>query len=144
MNCDKCTTKDRLLDAAEELFLSKGFEAVSIRELAAAADVNIAAVNYHFQGKENLYHEVIRRRFTHQRDLVIGMLQRIDEEHDGRPPLEDVVRGIVSLHLSSALSPEPAGHWQEGASDQGEGMLNEDPISPQLVMLMCTSPTFIT
>ena len=57
MSEDKHETKQRLLDAAEVLFAEKGFDGVSIRELAAAADVNVAAVNYHFQGKQNLYRE---------------------------------------------------------------------------------------
>ena len=106
MSDDKHDTKNRLLDAAEQLFLSKGFETVSIRELAAAADVNVAAVNYHFQGKDNLYREVIKRRFTSQRDRVLGVLDQVARRHGDRPPLEDVIRSIVSLHLHAALSPQ--------------------------------------
>lgn len=100
----KPDTKDRLLDAAEELFLDKGFEHVSIRELAAAADVNVAAVNYHFQGKDNLYSEVVLRRFTKQRDLILGELAQIRTTATGvRPTVEQVVRSLVRVHLSSSL-----------------------------------------
>ena len=57
---DDRQTKDRLLDAAEDLFAARGFAEVSIRELALAADVNIAAVNYHFHGKENHIHIILQ------------------------------------------------------------------------------------
>jgi len=48
-------TRERLLDAAEKLFCQKGFEGTSIRDITAEAGCNIAAVNYHFGGKEKLY-----------------------------------------------------------------------------------------
>jgi AcrR family transcriptional regulator len=41
-------TKERILDVAEELFMEHGYEATSLRALTSAADVNLAAVNYHF------------------------------------------------------------------------------------------------
>ena len=46
--------RDRLLDAAEELFCEHGFEGASIRDIAASAECNIASVNYYFGGKEKL------------------------------------------------------------------------------------------
>ncbi|MEO8536230.1 MAG: helix-turn-helix domain-containing protein, partial [Betaproteobacteria bacterium] len=52
-------TKSRLLDAAETLFMEHGYEATSLRALTAAADVNLAAVNYHFGSKEELFHAVL-------------------------------------------------------------------------------------
>ncbi|EQC50122.1 transcriptional regulator, TetR family [Bacteriovorax sp. BSW11_IV] len=51
-------TKRKILDVANALFAKKGFAATSIRDIAAEANVNIAAVNYHFQNKHNLYHEL--------------------------------------------------------------------------------------
>lgn len=110
MNEDRSGTKDRLLDAAEDLFLHHGYEKVSIRELALAADVNIAAINYHFQGKDNLYREVIKRRFTVQRDRILLALEEVTTRHGGSPPLEDVIRSMVQGQLSDALSDIPAGN----------------------------------
>ena len=55
-------TKDRILGAAEELFAQYGFAGTSLRQVTSRADVNIAAVNYHFGSKENLVNEVFRRR----------------------------------------------------------------------------------
>jgi len=100
---DRQPTKDRLLDAAENLFAEKDFENVSIRELAAAADVNVAAVNYHFQGKENLFHEVVQRRFVVQRDNTLAALDGLLEETGGHPRVEQVIRTLVRQHLEGAL-----------------------------------------
>jgi AcrR family transcriptional regulator len=54
-------TKERILDTAEVLFAQKGYRAVSVREITSAARCNLAAVNYHFGKKENLYLEPCRR-----------------------------------------------------------------------------------
>ncbi len=57
-------TKERILDTAEILFAQKGFQAVSVRQITSAAECNLAAVNYHFGNKENLYLEVFRSRWV--------------------------------------------------------------------------------
>lgn len=54
-------TKTRILDAAEALFIDGGYDAMSMRQVTSAADVNLAAVNYHFGGKEALIHAVLGR-----------------------------------------------------------------------------------
>lgn len=56
------STKQRILGAAEELFARHGFAGASLRQVTSAAQVNLAAVNYHFGSKENLINEVFRRR----------------------------------------------------------------------------------
>ncbi|HZH02158.1 MAG TPA: CerR family C-terminal domain-containing protein [Myxococcaceae bacterium] len=55
--------RTRLLDAGERLFAERGIEGTSIRDLAQAAGVNVAAVHYYFGGKEALYLEALRRLF---------------------------------------------------------------------------------
>src|SRR5579863_5381643 len=59
---EKPDTKSRILDSAEKLFGLNGFEATSLRDITAEAQVNLAAVNYHFQSKESLIDAVIARR----------------------------------------------------------------------------------
>lgn len=54
-------THARLLDAAADLFASRGFKDVTVREICAAAGANVAAVNYHFGGKLGLYSEVVSK-----------------------------------------------------------------------------------
>src|SRR5215475_12496677 len=58
---DEDGTRDRILRTAERLFAERGFNGVSVRELAAAAQVNIASIGYHFENKEGLLSEVYRR-----------------------------------------------------------------------------------
>ena len=56
------STKERIISAAEDLFAQFGFSGTSLRQVTTHAEVNIAAVNYHFGSKENLVNEVFRRR----------------------------------------------------------------------------------
>lgn len=53
-------TKQRLIDAAGEIFAEKGYEAASIRDICQRADANLAAVNYHFGEKRQLYVAAVR------------------------------------------------------------------------------------
>jgi len=53
-------TRHRLLEAAGEVFADLGFRNATIQEICRRADANIAAVNYHFSDKEQLYRAVIR------------------------------------------------------------------------------------
>ena len=55
------STKDRILNAAEKLFARDGFDATSLRAITTEADVNLAAVNYHFKSKDALTLEVFAR-----------------------------------------------------------------------------------
>src|SRR5437868_13227937 len=59
---EKVDTKSRILDAAEKLFGMNGFDATSLRDITTAADVNLAAINYHFQTKDSLIDAIVARR----------------------------------------------------------------------------------
>src|ERR1051326_7575302 len=69
-------TRDRILKAAERLFAERGYDGTSIRAIVARARVNQAAINYHFEGKEGLYREVLRAAF---RGLTEDQLAHADE-----------------------------------------------------------------
>ena len=77
-------TKTRILDAAEWLFMEHGFEATSLRSLTAAAGVNLAAVNYHFGSKEELFQAVLTRRLDPMNQERIELLERVEREAAGR------------------------------------------------------------
>ena len=54
--------KERILDAAEQLFAQRGFYGVSLRDITQAAGVDVALVSYHFGGKRELFTAVFERR----------------------------------------------------------------------------------
>mgnify|MGYP001190516760 CR=1 FL=1 len=56
-------TRERITKAAERLFAERGYDGTSIRAIVAKARVNQAAINYHFDGKDGLYREVLRTAF---------------------------------------------------------------------------------
>jgi AcrR family transcriptional regulator len=56
-------TRERIMKAAERLFAESGYGGTSIRAIVAKAKVNQAAINYHFDGKDGLYREVLRGAF---------------------------------------------------------------------------------
>jgi AcrR family transcriptional regulator len=56
-------TRERIMKAAARLFAERGYDGTSIRAIVAKARVNQAAINYHFDGKDGLYREVLRAAF---------------------------------------------------------------------------------
>ncbi|MEZ4386201.1 MAG: TetR/AcrR family transcriptional regulator [Candidatus Krumholzibacteriia bacterium] len=102
-------TRSRLLEAAEQLFARHGFDGVSIRDIAAAAEVNVAAVNYHFQGKENLYREVLQQVVAGKRDRYLAALDAARTEQPG--DLEAAVRAFFRAHFEDTLKTEGGGNF---------------------------------
>lgn len=93
-------TKERILDSAELLFSSQGIANTSLRSLTDHAQVNLAAVNYHFQSKDALVQAVLFRRMNpiNQRRLeLLGTLQdpTVEQILDAfyRPAVEAVLAG---------------------------------------------------
>jgi AcrR family transcriptional regulator len=73
-------TKTRILDAAEGLFMEHGYEATSLRAITAAAGANLAAVNYHFGSKEELFQAVLTRRLDPMNQKRVDLLARLEAE----------------------------------------------------------------
>ena len=69
-NLEKTDKRQHLLEVAELLFARHGFEAVSIRELAKEAKVNIAMVSYYFGSKEGLFEAVLAAKFPKTRERL--------------------------------------------------------------------------
>jgi AcrR family transcriptional regulator len=87
-------TRTRILDAAEELFMQHGFEGTSMRQLTARAQVNLAAVNYHFGSKDALIEAVFRRRLDPMNAERIAALDRLQ---DLSP--ESIIRAFIGPSL---------------------------------------------
>lgn len=94
------STKDRILGAAEELFAQYGFAGTSLRQVTSRADVNIAAVNYHFGSKENLVNEVFRRRMDEMSERRLALLREAMARQPGE--LEPILAAFVEPALALA------------------------------------------
>ena len=95
------STKDRILGAAEELFAQYGFAGTSLRQVTSRADVNIAAVNYHFGSKENLVNEVFRRRMDEMSEQRLNRLRLAQEQHPDE--LEPILAAFIEPALALTL-----------------------------------------
>jgi AcrR family transcriptional regulator len=88
--------RTRVLDAAEHLFGSQGLQA-SIREITAAANANLAAVNYHFKSKENLIAAVLARKAG---PINAERLKQLDEleagAERGAVPVDKILRAFLA------------------------------------------------
>jgi AcrR family transcriptional regulator len=87
--------KERLLDAAERLFAKRGYHGVSIRDITAAARVDVALVNYHFGSKRALLTHVFGRRAEVINRERLDRLEAVRTGTRGTPDLEAVVNAFM-------------------------------------------------
>lgn len=102
-------TKQRILDAAEALFASKGYNGTSVRAISKKAGTFLSAVNYHFGSKEALLHAVLKRRLTPLNEKRTGRLMKVSEKarEKGKPPgVRDVIEAFIEPTLEFRASPE--------------------------------------
>jgi AcrR family transcriptional regulator len=107
-------TKEKILRAGRELFALKGYEGTSIRDIALHAEVNLAAINYHFSSKENLFRQImVRIKQETQQAIELRRLKYPNETTSDlavwyfRYFLEksDVLRSVFKLFLSENYEP---------------------------------------
>jgi len=105
---DAEATRNRLLDAAEALFADRGYNAVSMRDIARHAEVNLAAAGYHFGSKENLFVESLMRQM---RPLNAHRLAALDalEARTTPPTLTDVLDIFSRVMVENAISEQATG-----------------------------------
>ncbi len=106
-------TKTRILDAASRLFARKGFSNVGIREIAQAAGVHLAAVNYHFQTKENLWDEALRHSFAYTSALTENM--RIVLENAKKAGTIEAAELALKQFIERILHEFLLSDWDSGA-----------------------------
>jgi len=98
-------TKERILNEAEALFAQKGYDAVSIREITTVAHCNLAAVNYHFSSKQNLYLEVFRSRWVPRARRLQEYFRKSLAAQDSASPTA-VAKSLAEAFLVGPLSDE--------------------------------------
>ena len=92
------TTEERLLQAAAEEFAAKGFHAATVADICRRAEANIAAVNYHFGSKEELYQQAWR-----QAHKAAYAANPPDGRVPAEAPAEERLRGRLRAFLERAL-----------------------------------------
>ena len=93
-------TKERILNAAEKLFAEHGFAGTSLRELTRAAQVNLAAVNYHFGSKDEVLRAVLRRIVEPVNQERLKMLSEVEEGTGSKSPsLEAILKAFIAPDL---------------------------------------------
>jgi AcrR family transcriptional regulator len=97
----KPNMREAILCAAEELFSTNGFNAVSVRDIAQAAGANPGSVTYHFKTKDGLLLEIYRRHcgpMNRRRSELLAAARRVRDLQDR---LEAIVRAYVLPAFSS-------------------------------------------
>jgi AcrR family transcriptional regulator len=99
-------TRSAILAAAERLYADRGFGDVTLRDIVAAASVNLAAVNYHFGSKDELIAELFVTRSLATNRERLKELKAAEEEGGGSAAIDDILRALVGPTLRGCLGPE--------------------------------------
>jgi AcrR family transcriptional regulator len=94
-------TKAALLEAAKRLIVERGYAGASVRELAAAAGTNIAAVNYHFGSRQRLLDEAVMSFFLEWKDSVM----EVDVDPNAEPLQQFAARARPLMAGIAAAQP---------------------------------------
>ena len=97
--------RERIMCEAEALFAERGFYAVTIREITKAARCNLAAVNYHFGSKENLYMEVFRCFWKPRAKRVLARFESVLAARM-EVTLAGIVHAVAEAFIQGPLSDE--------------------------------------
>lgn len=107
-------SRERILDAAEALFAKAGFEAVTMRQIANASEVDTALIHYYFGTKAGVVDAVLERRATEVNERRAQSLEAYAKSHAGRMTGPGVVRAYLEPTFSFILDGRP-GHRHYGS-----------------------------
>jgi AcrR family transcriptional regulator len=99
-------TRASILEAAERLYAERGFADVTLRDIVAAANVNLAAVNYHFGSKDELIAELFVTRSLATNRERLNELKTAEARGSGRAEIEAILRALVGPTLRGCLGPD--------------------------------------
>ncbi|WCL52699.1 TetR/AcrR family transcriptional regulator [Gimibacter soli] len=108
---DQQRRKDRILDAAEILFAKHGFDGVTLRKVAALAEVDLALASYHFGSKQGLFDAVLLRRAEVLNERRLAALEACERAAAPKAPaVEEIVRAFLAPMFAADLARDPG--WQ--------------------------------
>src|SRR6266542_1846434 len=102
-------TRSAILAAAERLYADRGFGDVTLRDIVAEANVNLAAVNYHFGSKDELIAELFVTRSLATNRERLNELKLAEEKGGGRAPIDAILHALVGPTLRGCLGPDREG-----------------------------------
>lgn len=90
------TKRDRILDAAEALFAERGYDGVTLRQIASEAGVDVALASYHFGKKIDLFNAVFERRADALNRSRLEALRRVQQANAPRgPTVEQIIEAFL-------------------------------------------------
>lgn len=96
MNNKNHPTRERILDAAEQLFARGGFAAVSVRQIMKQAEADVSLAYYHFKSKRDLFEAVMLRRAEHLNAIRLKALEAVEKRHrDDLPSVEEIIEAFT-------------------------------------------------
>jgi len=98
-------TRQRLLDAAGELFAEKGFRLTGTREICRKAGTDIAAIHYHFGNKENLYEAVLR----YADNLLVDAIPTFAASRSREARLKEMIEWVLAQCFAQG---QPEWRWR--------------------------------
>lgn len=97
------SSRERFLDAADQLFIREGYDRCTIRAISAAAGTSLAALSRHWDSKQQLFEEVFKRHFD---PIHSAQNARFDEvEAQGDPALRAILEAFFSPALAGNIGP---------------------------------------
>ena len=103
-------TQRKIIEAAEVEFAKNGYAGASIRSITKTAGVNLAAVNYHFGSKEDLFKQMARYRFEPINALRFKLLDDLEAKHAPEaPPAESVIEIIIRPLVTNFMAKGASG-----------------------------------
>jgi len=91
---EKEQRKTAIIDAAERLFYEKGFDNVTMDEIAEAVELSKSSLYVHFKNKDSLFFAIVER---YEREFLSDLSRRLEKPATGREKLQEVIRCNVDL-----------------------------------------------
>jgi len=113
---EKSETRDKILDAARELFITEGYEGVSMRKVAEKIEYSPTAIYVHFADKKDLFHELCNQDFGQLAEVFQSSSMPLDPvervKHIGRTYVEFGVR-YPNHYKLMFMTPHPVAELDE-------------------------------
>lgn len=103
---DPISTRNRILDACEQIYADEGVEGITLRVITEKARVNLAAVNYHFGTKDILAAEILKRRLTPIHEERLGLLKTLEQARGNMMKPTHVLSAILLPVMRLIMVPD--------------------------------------